>query len=119
MNVAVIGASDKFERYSYQAVKLLLERGHRVYPVHPRVRHIDGLEVYQTIGAVSAEIHTVTLYVGPVRSTAMSGDIFGCKPKRIIFNPGAENPALMEEAGKSGISTVVGCTLMMLKTGQF
>ncbi|MCM8776521.1 MAG: CoA-binding protein, partial [Candidatus Omnitrophica bacterium] len=45
MNVAVIGASDKPDRYSYKAVKLLLERGHRVYPVHPRVKDIDCLAV--------------------------------------------------------------------------
>lgn len=37
MNVAVLGASNKPERYSYQAVKLLAEKGHLVFPVHPAI----------------------------------------------------------------------------------
>ena len=48
MNVAVIGASDNPDRYSYKAVKLLEEKGHRVFPVHPRVKIIDGEMVYPT-----------------------------------------------------------------------
>jgi len=119
MNVAVIGASNKPDRYSYKAVKLLLEKGHCVYPVHPRVKDIEGLAVYQTIRDIADEIHTVTLYVGASYSTPIASDILSCRPQRIIFNPGAENPVLQEEAQKKGIHTVTGCTLVMLKTRQF
>lgn len=119
MNVAVIGASNKPDRYSYKAVKLLLEKGHCVYPVHSRVKDIDGLPVHQTIRDITNEINTVTLYVGAASSTAMAADILACRPQRIIFNPGAENPILHEEAQKKGIDAVAGCTLVMLKTGQF
>jgi len=49
----------------------------------------------------------------------MAADILACRPRRIIFNPGAENEALERQAGETGIQTVRGCTLVMLKTGQF
>ncbi len=42
MNVAVIGASDKSDRYSYQAVKLLQSKGHRFYPVHQRIKTMES-----------------------------------------------------------------------------
>ena len=61
MNVAVIGASAKPERYSYQAVKLLREKGHAVYPVHPSLREIEGLS-YEEIA------HTMNCPIGTVRS---------------------------------------------------
>jgi predicted CoA-binding protein len=35
MNVTVLGASNESERFSCQAVKLLAEKGHAVFPVHP------------------------------------------------------------------------------------
>jgi predicted CoA-binding protein len=38
MNVAVLGASNKPDRYSYKAVMLLKEMGHAPYPVHPTLR---------------------------------------------------------------------------------
>lgn len=119
MDVALIGATHKPERYAYQAMKLLLEKGHRLHLIHPRLTEIDGARVYQTLREIQEMIHTVTLYVGAPRSTAMAEEILGCRPKRIIFNPGAENDSLEEQARKAGIETVRGCTLVMLKTNQF
>lgn len=120
MNVAVIGASDKPKRYAYMAVRLLLEKGHTVFPVHQRVREIDGLRgVYPSPRDIASPIDTITLYVGKSTSAAMAADILACRPRRIIFNPGAENEALERQAKKAGIQTVRGCTLVMLRTGQF
>jgi predicted CoA-binding protein len=119
MNVLLIGATDKPDRYAYLAMKLLLEKGHAVYLVHPRLREIEGLHVYQTLCEISEPIHTATLYIGAARSGLMIEEILGCHPQRIIFNPGAENDALEKQARDAGIETVRGCTIMMLKTHQF
>ncbi|MCC7017948.1 MAG: CoA-binding protein, partial [Rhodospirillales bacterium] len=45
--------------------------------------------------------------------------ILSLKPKRIIFNPGAENPELMEIAAKQGVESVEACTLVMLSIGNY
>ncbi len=119
MDVALIGATNKPDRYAYLAMKLLLEKGHRVYLVHPRLAEIEGLRVYPAVRDIPDPIHTVTLYVGAPRSTPILEDILACRPKRIIFNPGAENDLLEEQARSASIETVRGCTLVMLKTNQF
>ncbi len=119
MDVMLIGATDKPDRYAYQAQKLLLEKGHRVYLVHPRLKEIEGARVYAVVPEVPRGVDTVTLYIGETRSTPMIGEILGAQPKRIIFNPGAENELLEKKARDAGVETVRGCTLVMLKTGQF
>ena len=119
MNVAVIGASDKPDRYSYQAVKLLQEKGHRVFPVHKRIKSIDGLAVYPSIRDITDPIHTATMYVAADISNAIVDDILAKKPNRIIFNPGAENLELNQQAQSQGISTLNACTIVLLKTNQF
>ncbi len=119
MNVAVIGASNKPHQYSYQAVMLLKEKGHEVYPVHRRVKEIEGMRVYPSINDISDLVDTVTMYVGADVSDALIEDIIAKKPQRIIFNPGAENVNLEKKAREQGIITVNACTLVMLKTGQF
>lgn len=119
MNVAVIGASDKPHRYSYQAVKLLKEKGHTVFPVHQRVREVDGIPVYPSIKDIQETIDTVTMYVGAAISNVIARDLLDKAPARIIFNPGAENADLADQAGLQGIATVNACTLVMLRTGQF
>jgi uncharacterized protein len=61
----------------------------------------------------------VTLYLGEARSNPLIGEIIHAKPRRIIMNPGAENYALAEKAEEAGIQVVEGCTLVMLRAGQF
>ncbi len=119
MNVAVIGASDKPERYSYQAVKLLQEKGHKVYPVHQRVKTIDGVPVFSSIKDIVDPIDTVSMYIASDISEHLTDDILAKKPRRIIFNPGAENRQLALKAQTVGAETVEACTLVMLRTGQF
>ena len=119
MNVAVIGASNKPERYSYQAVKLLQEQGHQVFPVHQRIKEIDGLPVFPAIEDISQPIDTVSLYVAADISSALAKDILAARPRRIIFNPGAENADLLKMASQQGIKAMDACTLVLLRTGQF
>ena len=119
MNVAVIGASDKPDRYSYQAVMLLKEKGHGVYPVHQRIKEIEGIKVYPSINDIKEEMDTVSMYVSADVSSKIAGYILAKKPRRIIFNPGAENVELEKQARDRGIKPINACTLVMLKTGKF
>ena len=119
MNVAVIGASDKPERFSYQALALLKQKGHKAFPVHQRLKIIDGMTVYPSIKDIAEPIDTVSMYVAADISTGIAADILGVKPKRIIFNPGAENPDLAQKAQTQGIKTIDDCTLVMLGSGRF
>ena len=119
MNIVVLGASDKKHRYSYQAVMLLLEKGYSVLPVHKRIKSIEGLHVYSDINEIKQDVDTITLYVNSSLSSLMLDDICSLHPRRIIFNPGAENQELLIAAQKKGIEVIEACTLEMLNTDQF
>ncbi|RME99658.1 MAG: CoA-binding protein, partial [Bacteroidetes bacterium] len=45
--------------------------------------------------------------------------ILRLKPKRIIFNPGTENPELIHLAKAHGIEPDLACTLVMLATDSY
>ena len=100
-------------------MELLEEHGHRALPINPAFVEIRGEKCYPTISDAPGPIDTVTLYLGEARSTPLIDEIIGAKPRRLIMNPGAENGALAAEAEKAGIEVVEGCTLVMLRTGQF
>ncbi len=119
MNVAVIGASDKPDRFSYQAVKLLQSKGHQVYPVHQRIKSIEGTPVFVSIKDIPEVIDTISMYVAADISDGLAADIIASNPRRIIFNPGAENLNLAVKAKAKGIETIDDCTLVMLRTGRF
>ncbi len=118
-NVAVLGASPKPDRYSNQAVRLLAKFDYRPIPVNPAFDKVEGLECVPNLAAVQEPIHTITLYLGPARSTPLIDEILATNPARIIMNPGAENEQLADAARDAGIEVVEGCTLVMLRTGLF
>ena len=65
------------------------------------------------------DIDTITLYVGAANQKSLYNYILETKPKRLIFNPGAENRELYEMARENGIEPVNACTLVMLATNQY
>lgn len=117
--VAVLGASHKPERYSNMAVNLLIEHGHEVYPVNHVRESILGLKVYKSIGDIEVKIDTLTLYVNSKHVDAEVDNIINLSPRRVIFNPGTESKSAIDAFKENGITVVQGCTLIMLKTGQF
>jgi hypothetical protein len=117
--VAILGASPKPDRYAYQALRLLQEYGHRTLPINPAFNDILGEKCYPRISDAPGPIDTVTLYLGETRSNPLIDEIIDAKPRRIIMNPGAENSALATRAEEAGIEVIEGCTLVMLRTGQF
>jgi uncharacterized protein len=119
MNVAVLGASAKPDRYSYRAVKLLREKGHDVYPVHPTLREIEGIPVYASLGQIPVRIDTATLYLSAENQKRVVDDLLATAPRRVIFNPGTENPDLAAGLQAVGVETREACTLVLLKTGAF
>ncbi len=117
--VAVLGASPKSDRYGYRAMQMLQEYGHRAIPVNPAFPEILGEKCYGSISEVPDKIDTATLYLGKARSDPLIDQILGANPRRIIFNPGAENPEMAAQAQARGIEVIEGCTLVMLRGGTF
>jgi predicted CoA-binding protein len=117
--VAVLGASDKPDRYSNMALRQLAAAGHRVVPVHPSLRKIDGHDVAPSLRDVPKPVDTLTIYVGPDRLTPLVPDVVALRPSRVIFNPGTECPEAERALTDAGIPWLHACTLVMLRTGQF
>ncbi|MBI1342322.1 MAG: CoA-binding protein [Terrimonas sp.] len=114
----VLGASDNTSRYSFLAMKRLKANGHTVLAIGKRKAVVDDIVIH-TEKKDWTDVDTVTLYLNPSHQVAYYDYIIGLHPRRIIFNPGAENDTLKELAEKNNIQTLEACTLVMLSTGQF
>lgn len=117
--VVVIGASAKEERYSNKAMKMLAEYGHTAIPIAVATETILGQKTYARPDDVPGPIDTITMYVGPARQHDLLDQIIATHPKRVIFNPGSENPEAYDRLKAAGIEPIEACTLVLLRTGQF
>jgi predicted CoA-binding protein len=114
----VLGASQNPSRYSFLAINRLRQKGHPVVAIGRREGSVADVTLIKDKIALN-DIDTVTLYLNNKHQQEYHDYILSLKPKRIIFNPGAENPELEKLAEEHGIETYEACTLVLLSTGQF
>ncbi|NBX28120.1 MAG: CoA-binding protein [Chitinophagia bacterium] len=114
----VLGASENTERYAHKAVKMLRAHQHEVIAIGNREGFIDDIPILKNVPELN-NIDTVSLYLNPGLQAIFQDLIIAAKPKRIIFNPGTENPALEQLAKANHIECLNACTLVLLSTGQY
>jgi uncharacterized protein len=118
-NIIVLGASSRPEKYSYKAVELLSEHGYNAYPVHPSGIEVNGHKTFKSLNEITEEIHTISVYVNAKISNILKEEMLKIAPKRVIFNPGAENQGLYKVCKSANIEVENACTLVLLQTGSF
>ena len=114
----VLGASDNPARYSYLAIHRLRSHGHSVAAIGKHQTIVADIPV-ETSKKIFTDIDTVTLYLNPLHQREYYDYILSLHPRRIIFNPGAENEELSALAEKNGIRVQEACTLVLLGTNQY
>lgn len=114
----IIGASSNPERYSYLAAERLMANGHEIELIGKRPDKVFGKTI-DTVKKDFADIDTVTMYLSEKFQPEYYDYILSLHPKRVIFNPGTENPEFEELLKENHIDTVENCTLVLLGTRQY
>jgi predicted CoA-binding protein len=114
----VLGATTKPERYAFKAISDLVASKHSVLAIGQNAGEVAGVKIH-TKALPIKNIDTVTLYLNPVRQREYYNYIIEAHPKRVIFNPGTENPEFYQLLQLNDIEVEVACTLVLLATNQY
>lgn len=114
----VLGATPNSGRYAHMASERLAGKGHPIVNVGLKSGTVAGVPIEKPEN-IHNDIDTITLYVGPDNQPPLYDYILNTHPKRIIFNPGTENPELQQLANEKGIETQYACTLVLLSIGEY
>ncbi len=114
----VFGASLKPNRYSNLAIRRLVEKGVEAEAFGLREGVAHGVSIKSSLDDFE-DIDTITLYLNPSRQPEYYEAILDLKPRRVIFNPGTENPEFYQLLKDAGVEVEVSCTLVLLATGQY
>jgi uncharacterized protein len=115
--VIVLGASPNPYRYSFRAVLELLHHGYEVVPLGNRQGSIGNARIL--IGKPEIEnVDIAMLYLNREKQREYYEYIIGLNPKKILFNPGTENPELANLALSSGIEILYDCALVILNSNN-
>ncbi|MDD2286706.1 MAG: CoA-binding protein [Paludibacter sp.] len=114
----IIGANSNPERYAYKAAQKLLAHGHQIELLGLRSDVIFN-QTIDTERKDYQDIDTVTLYIGPKNQPSYYDYVVSLNPRRVVFNPGTENPEFEILLKKNGIAYEQACTLVLLGTNQY
>ena len=114
----VLGASENPSRYSNLALQRLQSHHHPVVAIGKKKGFVGNVAI-ETEKKELTDVDTVTLYLNPANQKQYYEYIISLHPRRIIFNPGAENGELAEMVARNGIQPIEACTLVMLATNQY
>ena len=120
LRTLVLGASTNPARYSYKAAVRLMEAGHEVLLVGGGKADLSGQPIHQGTGRLDFEgVDTVTMYLSVAHQALYTEALLRLKPRRVIFNPGSENPDLMRLLRKVGVEVQAACTLVLLSMNSY
>lgn len=116
--IAVVGASDRREKWGNKIVRFLLQRGHEVIPVNPGLDLVEGLKCYQKLediprkGDGSPPVDGIDLVVNPRIGIEVARSAASLHIPVIMAQPGAESPAIAQYCGENGVDYVEACVLV-------
>ena len=120
MKTVIVGATPNPSRYAFLAAQNLKSHSHEFIPLGIKKGEVLGTPIVQIADKPEIkDVDTITMYVGAPRQVGWYDYLLSLKPRRIIFNPGAENEEFEKLAESKGVEVIEACTLVMLRTNQY
>jgi predicted CoA-binding protein len=114
----VLGATTKPEKAAFKAIGMLVAKGHSVLALGQNTGEVAGVKI-NTKAIPVKNIDTISLYINPTRQRDYYNYIVDAKPKRVLFNPGTENPEFYQLLELNNIKYEAACTLVLLTLNKY
>ncbi len=112
--IAIIGASPNKERMSNKAVRAYLKKGYKVYPINPNYSSVEGIKTHASITQLNIKPEIVSVYTNPELTKSLLSEIVKTSPRKVYFNPGSTDKALIGEIEKTKLKYERACSIMAL-----
>jgi predicted CoA-binding protein len=115
--IAVVGASDRREKWGNKIVRFLVQRGHETIPVNPGLDVVEGLTCYHALEEIPRDagappVEAIDLVVNPRIGIGIARSAAALGIPIIFAQPGAESPEIADYCREHGIDYVEACVLV-------
>ena len=112
--VAVIGASNRRDKFGNRAVRAFRQQGYTVIPINPHEREIEGLTAFASVLDVPGAIDMASFYVPPEIGEQVIAEVAQKGIAEVWLNPGAESDRLIAKARSLDLQPIVACSIVAI-----
>lgn len=107
--IALVGASDKVDRPSYKVMKYLINQGHNVTPVSPKLagKELLGQKVYAHLFDIPYPIDMVDVFRNSAAAFEVAEQAIAINAKVIWLQLGVINQEVKKMAERAGLGVVM------------
>ncbi|OGS24419.1 MAG: CoA-binding protein [Elusimicrobia bacterium RIFOXYB2_FULL_48_7] len=109
---ALVGATDRKEKFGYKILVSLVSRGYSVYPINPRLEEIEGHKCYKTLSDLPVKVDVVDLVVPPAVTEKVVEECYTLGLTRVWMQPGASSEKAIKYCDDNGIKVVHDACVM-------
>ncbi len=106
-NWAVVGLANKPDRPAFGVSKLLKDKGHQIFPVHPKAEIVHGEVGYQSLADIPVQIDVVDCFVNSNLVGAVVDQAIEIGAKAVWLQLGVIDEAAIARAHAAGLLTVM------------
>ena len=107
--IALVGASDRPDRPSYEVMRFLQDRGYRVIPVNPQItgEHVHGEYVWRELAQIGEPIDMVDIFRRPQAAGEAVDEAIAVGAKAVWMQLGVINEEAAARAEAAGLKVVM------------
>jgi len=107
--IALVGASDRPDRPSYNVMRVLQDWGYRVLPVNPQItgEHVHGEYVWRELGQIGEPIDMVDIFRRPIAAGEAVDEAIAAGAKSVWLQIGVINHEAAARAEAAGLKVVM------------
>lgn len=95
---AVVGMTERKERFGYKIWKILKEHNYKAYGVNPNYEEIEGEKIYNTVLDLPEKPDVIDMVVNPIIAIKILDQAKEAGIKYIWFQPGSFNDEVIAKA---------------------
>ena len=104
---AVVGLSNNQERAAYRVAKTLIDKGHKVIPIHPKADTVHGQKGYAKLSDVPEKIEVVDIFVNSELAGAVVDEAINQNAKAVWLQLGVIDQVALDKAKAAGLLAVM------------
>ena len=106
-NWAIVGLANNPERPAYGVAKLLQDKGHQIFPVHPKAETVHGETGYLNLADIPTQVEVVDCFVNSNLVGAVVDQAIAIGAKAVWLQLGVIDQAAVDRAQAAGLLTVM------------